>query len=98
MTKIYPKCINGEQSLAISATGYLLPCCWWDKPNILEISNLFKEKFKIENVESIEQILKSAEWINFYSNLKSGTGPKICQVYCSKNKIIKGLQRSLDDV
>lgn len=86
MKKIYPKCIKNEQTLANSAQGYLLPCCWWDKPDIFESSDLFRNDLKIENVKNIQEILDSKEWSEFYRDLKNGIGPTICQVYCGEEK------------
>ena len=47
---------------------------------------LFKEHLKIKNNDSIEEILLSDEWIEFYDNLASvDTAPKTCKRYCYKN-------------
>jgi hypothetical protein len=85
MKKIEPKCLNGENPLGTTSRGYLIPCCYWDRIDLFnsEISDLVQEKFRLDNIISIESILSSEEWIDFYAKLKTGVGPKICQRYCS---------------
>ncbi len=95
-----PQCITEPltatgRSFGSSAKGYLTPCCWIDfsfYKNIKELEsddpqlvNLFKEHLKIKNNDSIEDILLSDEWIEFYDNLASvDTAPKTCKRYCYK--------------
>ena len=92
-----PLCIAGEKVIGHSASGWLIPCCWLD-PNGLNIidkniSMLFKDELKIENVDSIEDIILSDEWINFMKILQSNDDDKIplvCKKKCSntpKSKI-----------
>ena len=72
-----PKCARGK-SLALSAEGYLLPCCWTDPLRKLKpdydgsmdgMDNLFKEELKIENVDTVEDIIMSTEWLDFFERL-----------------------------
>jgi len=96
--KIDPKCIEklekksgslDRKGLGQSATGYLLPCCWKD-PAILsiqeiqDIKELFQDHLKIENVDTIEEIIFSDEWINFFKVLISDpeNAPASCKRYC----------------
>tara|TARA_Y100000992_G_C20852557_1_gene298962 strand:+ start:205 stop:513 length:309 start_codon:yes stop_codon:yes gene_type:complete len=90
-----PKCARGK-SFALSAEGYLLPCCWVDplrklKPdydgNMDGMDDLFKEELKIENVDTVEDIIMSTEWLDFFERLTTGTKiPKICVRYCGDDK------------
>tara|TARA_B100000131_G_scaffold115360_1_gene112320 strand:- start:184 stop:465 length:282 start_codon:yes stop_codon:yes gene_type:complete len=89
MKKIYPKCLSENNEFGHTARGYILPCCWADRPDLFQsdMKDLVKEKFKLSNIEKIEDIIESKEWTNFYTNLKNNKGYSICYIYCSKNKI-----------
>lgn len=86
-----PLCIAGKKALGHSAAGWLSPCCWLD-PNSGDINDeniksLYKDKLKIENVDTIEDILFSDEWLNFMNILKSNDElqiPVICKTHCSQ--------------
>ena len=90
-----PKCARGK-SLALNAEGYLLPCCWTDPLRKLKsdydgnmdgMDDLFKEELKVENVDTIEDIILSTEWLDFFNKLNEGTNvPKICTKYCGKER------------
>lgn len=87
--KFEPKCMSGRKVFAHSAEGWLLPCSWVDPnqniPNEELTSNLFKEELKLENVDSIEDILFSDEWVEFIKVLEEGDIDKIpspCKKYC----------------
>ena len=86
---VVPKCLNADHQLGHTARGYILPCCWADRPELFEgdMKDLVKEKFKLTNIEKIEDVIESKEWINFYNKLKHGEGAKICSIYCNGNKI-----------
>ena len=56
-----------------------------------EIADLVQEKYKISNVDSIEDIIQSEDWKDFYSNLSRGIGPNICKAYCVKGFETKDL-------
>jgi len=48
---------------------------------------LFKEELKIENVDTVEDIILSSEWLDFFNGLTKGTSvPKICMKYCGDEK------------
>jgi len=87
--KVDPKCLNGKSSPAYTAKGYLLPCCWCDQPNVepmLELQGFFEDELKVENVDRIEDIIISDQWVSFYRDLDSFP---LCLHRCSKNEIIK---------
>ena len=82
---IDPKCLNGEQCYGFNINGYLLPCCWADHPTrIGQFKILTKDKFKLSNVDSIESIIESEEWQEFFDVLinKPEEAPETCKNYC----------------
>lgn len=92
-----PKCIKGDNCIAYSATGYLLPCCWADQiDRRLEFKSLLQKKFRLDKVESIEEIINSDEWQSFYRGLLEdpNNAPSVCKNYCKSgynNKIEKNV-------
>ena len=54
--KLNPQCINDKKQITLSATGWVLPCCWCD--NSTKDLNQFKalgfldSDLKLENVNS----------------------------------------------
>jgi hypothetical protein len=89
MTNLQPKCLSGQLGQGHAARGYILPCCYWDVPDLFEseIADLVQEKFKLSDVGSVQEILESEEWIKFYNDLNSGNAPSHCLRYCSGNPI-----------
>tara|TARA_X000001316_G_C911987_1_gene27100 strand:- start:425 stop:715 length:291 start_codon:yes stop_codon:yes gene_type:complete len=86
--KLYPRCISGNKPPAYSSTGYILPCCWCDDDKVLEeFDFIMKEHLKLENVETIDDIFLSEEWIDFFKmlNNNSNDAPFVCKKYCSKD-------------
>ena len=65
---IEPKCLVGAGSLAFSATGHLLPCCWYDNHKKRFIPQLIQDKFI---GQPIDKILESEEWTEFISKLEN---------------------------
>ena len=96
--KFEPKCINGTMQAAVTNRGHLIPCCWLDDKNNLNhpiMKSLLKVS-KISEVDDIEQIVFTKEWIEFEKNLKERNFDKIlptckhqCQVREDKDKIKK---------
>jgi hypothetical protein len=89
-----PKCLDGRQSYGYTnvAGGYILPCCLCDKKDrYKDFKSLMQEKFKITNVDSIEEILHSEEWQEFYDILinRPGEAPDVCQKFCSNHFVKK---------
>ena len=96
--KFKPKCIEGTMQSAVTNRGHLIPCCWLDDPDNLKqpiMQSLLKVS-KISEVEDIEQIVFTKEWMNFEKNLKEENFDKIlptckrhCQVREDRDKIKK---------
>jgi len=89
---IDPKCLNGEMEYFYSAEDYLLPCCWCGefvaKPesNDPKIQSLMTNK--LSKVDSVEQIVESKEWKEFYKNLFIDP-PQLCKDFCAKDYVNK---------
>lgn len=97
--KLNPKCLINpkqdkqktyinSQNLGHSAKGFILPCCWCDIPDPKrdsQIQKLFNKKLHLDNNDTIEDILLSDEWLNFFSTLTDDTlnASKVCKKYCS---------------
>ena len=85
--KFEPKCINGTMQAAVTNRGHLIPCCWLDDKNNLNhpiMKSLLKVS-KISEVDDIEQIVFTKEWIEFDKNLKERNFDKIlpaCKRQC----------------
>ena len=87
-----PKCLKEDHAFYYSSEGYILPCCFTDcTEKESEIQELIKDKFKLENIDKIEDVLNSDEWVNFFNLLSNepNKSPKICQNYCKKGYVDK---------
>jgi len=107
MRKIQPRCMSPyensdkpEKAAGYSSLGYLMPCCWTDPRNMMDLENrlprnkqlkdnklyknLFKEELKLSNVNSVEEIILSDEWREFFKALKYAPekAPELCHRYC----------------
>ena len=92
-----PKCLrpdgaNVGRSIAVTATGFVLPCCWLDRPdgseNLLEdekIKPFFDKELHINNNKTIEDIVNSDTWQNFMGDLinRPEMSSPICLKMCS---------------
>lgn len=89
MKTIFPKCLNSDHELGHTARGYILPCCWADKPDLFEsdMKDLVQEKFKLSEITNVEEVTQSSEWVHFYDNLSKGIGCDICNIYCSGKNV-----------
>jgi hypothetical protein len=81
-----PKCIYANKDFGYSTTGHLTPCCWANvsyADSYLE--DLFTDALHIDNVDSIEDILNSKPWQDFYGMLinEPERAPRLCKKYCS---------------
>ncbi len=78
-----PKCLENAGSLAWSATGHLLPCCWYDNQNKKYISELVQDKFNLRD-NTVQEVLDSEEWKGFIDKLEKHDPslPLICHRYC----------------
>jgi len=102
MVELTPKCLSGK-GYGYSAQGYLLPCCWCDPREnrtvngkvdleTEEIKSIFwKEHLKLTNVDSINEILRSKEWRNFYDTLVDdpNNALEVCKRYCKTTQSTK---------
>tara|TARA_Y100000034_G_C6511761_1_gene219936 strand:+ start:106 stop:375 length:270 start_codon:yes stop_codon:yes gene_type:complete len=86
-----PKCLEKGCSLSYHPSGYILPCCYTrvnDGSNFRHgiISTLYKEELKIDNVDSIEEIIFSDEWRDFFDIIenKQDEWPAICLKVCDQ--------------
>jgi hypothetical protein len=101
--------VNGEkienneeilgQKLAYTATGHILPCCWLDNNNKdpkQKVQQFLTDELKLENNDSIEDIITSDTWINFHKSLIDfpENAPRMCQKMCKHNPT-KGRVRNL---
>ena len=84
-----PKCLEKGCSLGHHPAGYILPGCYTrvnigDDPKHGLISTLYKEELKIDNVDSIEEIIFSDEWRDFFDVIenKQDAWPEICLKVC----------------
>ena len=118
MRKIRPRCMRKGKDVGYSSLGWLMPCCWVDPRNMIDLAetrtdsdedgrheglelatkdlkkcklyaNMFKEELKLSNVESVEEIVLSTEWHEFFEALLHDTEkvPERCHSYCGVNPI-----------
>jgi hypothetical protein len=100
MKKIIPKCHPKynqetnqydvpEMSVAYVGRGYLLPCCWCDNYSGDDFEKLgfFDGSLKLVNVDNIQNILTSRQWVSFHKLILTDTknSPKICKDKCSSD-------------
>ena len=88
-----PKCKNSKP-WSFTSKGFLLPCCWCDKraPKVEKAEGW--DKFQspdlhIDNVESVEEIISSKVWQEFWRFLEEEpeNAPMTCKKYCGKGDI-----------
>lgn len=86
--KLDPLCFKDEIGLAVTNRGHLIPCCRCDEPHTIDDPE-FKKLLavsKISDVDDVNEILLSKEWIQFYKNLLDDRGPKACINTCRADK------------
>ena len=78
------------KAIAYISTGYLLPCCWCDFEKAHVVNQyaeygLFDKDLKVENNESVIDILMSPEWKSFHKMLleEPEKAPGPCKHHCS---------------
>ena len=62
---LYPKCMNGTRTRALTADGYIVPCCWTDSYKSRQhkiYKQLFDPALHINNFENVEDIEDSIIW------------------------------------
>jgi len=89
---IDPKCLKGETVLGHDTRGFIMPCSWC--ASIIgdeELKSLVKDHLKISNVDSVEQIINSKEWNEFFRVLKEQPedAPQICKLLCKTGYEVK---------
>ena len=89
--KLYPRCINLSQQPTLSATGYIVPCCWADSPAFEGMESLVQPHLHINNVNDVEDIISSKEWDTFFDDLINNpdNAPPVCKQHCCTNKSLK---------
>jgi len=104
MLKIKPQCFY-KQELATNAKGFLIPCCWCgpegdEDPNF---KKLIKDKFHLDRIEKITDVINSNEWQEFKKDLEENNItnlPKKCVHHCSvdndEESIINALEHIFD--
>lgn len=86
--KLKPRCLEGKIAFAVTNRGHLIPCCRcddWVTMNDPEFQKLL-DVSRIEDHESIDQILSKPEWIEFAKNLQQHRGPDACITTCREDK------------
>jgi hypothetical protein len=98
--KLYPKChpywvIDGNivnnrpVAMEHTNTGYLLPCCWVDSLDHIEELKSFgmlDESLKLDNNNSVKEIMLSKQWVNFHKILfeDQENAHSLCKKQCSE--------------
>jgi hypothetical protein len=82
----FPRCLNNTRFTAYSARGYIVPCCWVDGDFAFE--HFYEESLYIDNNESVEDILNSKTWQEFYHMLENEPelAPRTCRRQCTQVK------------
>ena len=88
MQKLDPECFKGNISFAITNRGELIPCCYCDTPDTINDPKFTKllAVSKISEVDSIQEILLTDEWQEFYNDLLNHKGPPACWSTCNDEK------------
>ena len=86
-----PQCLSKENTTDVghSPLGFLTPCCYTcvNSPEKHKgISQLYKEHLKISNVDGVDEIIFSEEWLEFFDMLKNRPEdwPDICIKICDR--------------
>ncbi len=101
-----PKCLGSEgrnfgRAIAVSATGFVLPCCWLDRPSSPmdeKVKTLFDESLHIDNNDTIDDIIGAEPWQKFMRELveKPEESSPICLEMCTRvgSRYVKKLTKS----
>lgn len=93
-----PRCLKEDsyEPFGTTATGYITPCCYCDtyghdvsKDPIW--NSIFDDELKIENNDSIDNIILSDQWKHFFDAIESGpeTAPSVCKRICWRENPIR---------
>lgn len=89
--RLYPRCIKPHtesekrKDIAMTASGYFIPCCWCDNNNLFEhFKEILQEKFHISNIDSPDDVFESDEWKKLMYTIEhdGSNAPKVCKVKC----------------
>ena len=96
--KLKPKCLMNQIQMALTNRGELLPCCYCDQEVVLKDPKIKKllSVSQISDVESVEEILLSKEWIEFAKNLEKNIAPKVCFQICGDRKESSKIETYID--
>lgn len=99
-SKLEPRCLSGK-GYGYSARGYLIPCCWLDPYETVDgqyptdykdVAEVFlQEHLKLSNVDTIDDIINSKEWEDFFETLikDPDNAPRMCKKYCATKQSTK---------
>lgn len=81
--------VNPVKGFTYSSRGWIVPCCHVDSTindPYFELYGILDEHLKLENVESVEEILESPEWKEFHRVLLEDpeNAPDGCKVVCGR--------------
>jgi hypothetical protein len=96
MKKIDPKCLDKRQQMfGFTNQGQLIPCCWLDTKDTRKDPKYQKllEVSKLDDYDSIEEILLNNEWIEFINDLKNDKGFPMCYEVCKKRETPQHMRR-----
>lgn len=92
--EFYPQCVHGiyredGRNLRLTAytnNGYLLPCCLIEGVEFHPVFSKFLDPdLKVENNESISDIITSDTWVDFFDNIINRKDvPEICLRKCAR--------------
>lgn len=92
MITLKPRCIYNDQNkevmgIAYCSNGYLLPCCWLDGIQSevqLTKLGLYDNELKLENNNSVDDIVHSTQWKKFIKILIEDpqNAPSKCHEKC----------------
>lgn len=85
--EIDAKCMDDRQpAFGITNLGQLIPCCWCDTAYNRQDMNYQKLLMasNISDYDTIDEILTTDEWIDFYEGLKENRGFAACYHVCRK--------------
>jgi hypothetical protein len=100
--ELIPRCHPSNQNFkketpAYTASGHLLPCCECDTISNKEFSDLgfFDDEIKVSNVDKIEQIIISPQWLSFHRMLLESpqNAPAVCKRFCSRTVVEEELKK-----
>ena len=84
-----PKCLLSDRDLSYSSTGHILPCCWANVAmDEKQMGPLFSDKLHIDNNNTVDEIVTSDEWKDFFFKLKTYSLdqlPDTCVENCSNS-------------